>query len=688
MLMKQEKPAERLQGFGDLLIDIAVKLAAAPARGVKKQIAVCLDRVGAYWGFDRVALTERKNAEPVVPLFVYAPGKTKAGLTSPDGGPPEGVSNDAMLQGSVTQRLALPVDVGTGEARIELFFETRKKDVFSDALVAQLHHLKKIIGGALSRASVVVPPGEIDQFEYLLSEISATYINLPAEKLEKELAIDFRRLTQMLGADVSILYMASKREGVFVAAKALIYFIDKNRSENKHLAEWLEGNPVIGAGHFPYLFENWHRGEAVAWGSVDDMPLSANAEREAQRSRGIKSALGVPIMFDREMKGIISIATTRDYRIWPESLIPRLRLFGEVFINALMRKKSEQKLNNAFAEINRLKRQAEADYSYLRQEVDFDYKDTLHGIVGKSDALGNILSKVRQVAATNTTVLILGETGTGKGLVARAIHNMSHRRDRPLLQVNCAALAPSLIESELFGFEKGAFTGAVARRAGRFEAARGTTLFLDEIGDLPLTLQPKLLRILEEGEFERVGGNKTLQTDVRLIAATSKNLKDEIVTGGFRRDLWYRLSIFPIVVPPLRDRLDDIPLLVAYFIEKYSKWAGKEFKSIPSHFVQGLQSYSWPGNIRELKNVIERAVIVSKDNELKLEEAFSENLQSQNERLSMRKAIERTERALVLQALQESNWVIDGPNGAARQLEMSGNNFRYYVTKFGIKRPA
>ena len=330
-----------------------------------------------------------------------------------------------------------------------------------------------------------------------------------------------------------------------------------------------------------------------------------------------KSTLSVPISVEGSTAGALVISNRHIQCVWPKYLIPRIRLFGEVFINAVIRKKSEEVVRKAYSEVKLLKDQIEADYIYLKEETDSYHH--FGEIIGESDAIKSILAMVKQVAPTDATVLILGETGTGKGLIARAIHNRGARNSRPLIHVNCAALTPSLIESELFGHERGAFTGARERRAGRFEIANRTTLFLDEIGELPLELQAKLLRVLQEGEFERVGGSMTIATDVRVIAATNRDLPGEVEAGRFRSDLWYRLSVFPISVPPLRDRWGDIPLFVSIFVDKFGKRIGKRFDKISRKALADLQNYSWPGNVRELENVIERAVITSQGNSLRLE---------------------------------------------------------------------
>ena len=261
------------------------------------------------------------------------------------------------------------------------------------------------------------------------------------------------------------------------------------------------------------------------------------------------------------------------------------------------------------SEIKQLKDKLEAERAYLQEEIKSAYNH--ENIIGQSDQINYVFYKIEQIAASDTTVLVLGETGTGKELVARAIHNMSLRKDRALVKINCAALPPTLIESELFGHEKGAFTGAQARQLGRFEIADGATLFLDEIGDLPLELQPKLLRVLQDGEFERLGSSRTIKVDVRVIAATNRHMEEEVRRGRFREDLWYRLNIFPITVPPLRERKVDISLLVDSLVDKIPKDWASPLKAIPATVMELLQNYHWPGNIRELENVLERAVINS-----------------------------------------------------------------------------
>ena len=309
------------------------------------------------------------------------------------------------------------------------------------------------------------------------------------------------------------------------------------------------------------------------------------------------------------------------------------------------------------------------------------------GIVGSSPALRTVLDEVRIVAPTGSTVLIAGETGTGKELIARAIHMHSERRNRPFVKVNCAAIPTELLESELFGHERGAFTGAVAQRIGRFESANGGTLLLDEIGDMPLHLQTKLLRVLQEQEFERVGGSRTIQVDVRIVAATNRDLKGMVDENKFRSDLYYRLAVFPMTVPPLRERREDIPLLTRYFVQKHARRMGRNIESIPAHAMQALTNYDWPGNIRELQNVIERSVVLSNGPELHV--ALPElDGKSAPVALHVRASnvTELSERARILQVLKETKGMVGGPDGAAARLGLKRTTLQSRMRKYNIAR--
>jgi transcriptional regulator with GAF, ATPase, and Fis domain len=339
-------------------------------------------------------------------------------------------------------------------------------------------------------------------------------------------------------------------------------------------------------------------------------------------------------------------------------------------------------LRTALSEIKAMKDQLEAENIYFRHENKM--KHGFENIIGKSDGLKYVLYRAEQVAPTNTTVLILGETGTGKDLIAFAIHDMSPREERPLITVNCAALPGNLIESELFGREKGAFTGADTRQVGRFEVAHGSTLCLDEIGELPLEVQAKLLRVIQHSEFERLGSSHTVKVDARIVATTNRNLEEEVRKGRFRQDLYYRLNVFPITVPPLRQRKEDIPLMVQAFIERYSRKLGKQITSIQKETMKALQDYPWPGNVRELESIIERAVIMCPGPVLQLADKLDISSLPLS---SVVRTLEETERNQILKILSETRWRIEGKDGAAGILGLHPSTLRARMHKLGIVRP-
>jgi PAS domain S-box-containing protein len=375
-----------------------------------------------------------------------------------------------------------------------------------------------------------------------------------------------------------------------------------------------------------------------------------------------------------------------EYRWIYDAGIPRFSSDGTFLgfigscIDLTERKESEVALKKAHEELHQLKNQLEAENIYLQQELQLD--ENVGEIIGQSDAIKYVLFKITQVAPTDSTVLITGETGTGKELAARAIHGGSSRKDRPLIKVNCGALSPTLIESELFGHEKGAFTGALARKQGRFELANGGTIFLDEIGELPPESQVKLLRVIQENEFERLGGNKTIKVDVRIIAATNRNLKAAVEEGTFREDLLYRLNVYPITMPPLRQRREDVPLLVEHFCRTYVKKFGKNIASIPPRTMQNLQSHSWPGNVRELANVIERAVIHTPGSVLQVVDQFEQALKE----TVPTQTLEEVEREYIILTLENTGWRIEGPFGAAKILGLNPSTLRTRMLKLGIQR--
>ena len=348
------------------------------------------------------------------------------------------------------------------------------------------------------------------------------------------------------------------------------------------------------------------------------------------------------------------------------------------------RKATEELLRSANAENKALKDRFQAENRYLHKDLDREFN--FGEIIGQSNALEYVFFKVEQVAPQEATVLLLGETGTGKGIIARSIHCRSSRKDRPMITVNCSALPANLIESELFGREKGAFTGSHDRQLGRFELADNSTLFLDEIGEMPMELQTKLLRVIQDGEFERLGGAKTIKVNVRIIASTNRKLEDEIKQGRFREDLFYRLNVFPITIPPLRQRKEDIPLLVDYFVAKFNKKTGKKIDTVPKDTLDALQEYDWPGNVRELESVVERAVIMSQGTGLQILDRFVNPPKAGEQGAEDCRALVDIERDHILQALEKSGWRVEGEKGAAAQLGINPSTLRGRMRKDGIRR--
>jgi PAS domain S-box-containing protein len=370
-------------------------------------------------------------------------------------------------------------------------------------------------------------------------------------------------------------------------------------------------------------------------------------------------------------------------QIATEATLSQFEMQRKIFYTLILRNIDER------IKVERKMQSLRDEAAYLAMEI--KALDNFEEIVGKSRRLLDILRSAEQVAKTDSTVLILGETGTGKELIARAIHRNGNRANKPFIKLNCAALPEKLVESELFGHESGAFTGADRKRKGRFELADGGTLFLDEIGELSLEMQAKLLRVLQEGQFERVGGSKTLSVDVRVITASNRNLNEEIVAGRFRADLFYRLNVYPITVPPLRDRREDIPLLVEYFVARISARIGKDIRRVPARTMDQLTAYTWPGNVRELQNVVERAIITSPTDELQLPERLggrnhpqSNNLGNRNGELT---SLDTVERAYITRVLQTTGWRISGPKGAAKILDLNPSTLRYRIKKLGISTP-
>jgi transcriptional regulator with GAF, ATPase, and Fis domain len=520
-----------------------------------------------------------------------------------------------------------------------------------------------------------VPLAEQLAFERMLAEIASRFASVGAEEVEAEIAAAMRKLIEFLGFDRSTLseYVPDPERLVVVGSVAV---------------PGVDPLPLGELPVFPWYVRQLASGRPVAEHDLpESLPADALLEREFCARTGLRSNLTVPLRSQGEVRYGLAIGALRRTRTWPEALVGRLTLVGDVFVLALQRARSERRLQAALAELSALRDRLQAENVYLREAARPHV--AADALVSRSPSFRAAIEEARKVAPTKATVLLLGETGTGKELMAGAIHELSPRSDRAMIKVNCAALPATLIEAELFGREKGAYTGALTRQVGRFELADGGTIFLDEVGDLPLELQPKLLRVLQEGELERVGGAKTVRVDVRVIAATNRDLRQAVREGKFREDLYYRLAVFPIKLPPLRERGADIPMLVWQFVREFAATMGRPIERIPDEAMAALVRYPWPGNVRELRNVIERAMILATDATLNvaLPAQQDENAPAACAPTAVATTLQQSERLQIEETLFLCGWRIRGEGGAAERLGLKPTTLESRMRKLGISRP-
>jgi len=506
-------------------------------------------------------------------------------------------------------------------------------------------------------------------FEHLVSRVSMKFIGLSDLDFEQTIQNALEEIGNYFGVDTVRLYKLSLKGDVIKI---------RNVWHNEQLAPQKE-MPEIHKLKYPNLASHYSKGKSVVFSNYNESPKWPEM-RKILKFFGTRAGVGVPLEVDNSGVDIFAMDRVQSDHIWSDDIVEKSQAIGMVMLSGMRRREAEIKLKDSFSEIKRLKENLEQENIYLQKEI--KQQQNFDTIIGHSTSLKYVLYRVEQVAPTNATVLIEGETGTGKELFANALHKASLLKDKPFIKVNCAALSPTLIESEIFGHEKGAFTGANEKRIGRFELAHGGTIFLDEIGELPIELQVKLLRVLQEGEIERLGSSTTIKINVRVIAATNRNLDEEMKQGRFREDLYYRLKVFVITVPPLRDRLDDISQLVKFFVDKYRKLHKREINTIPRTTMQQLERYSWPGNVRELENVIENAVIISDNGSLRVETPGHKSLQRGSDL-----NLDSIEKDHIIQVLESTNWRIGGAGGAAEKLDLKRTTLQSKMTKFGIERP-
>ncbi len=507
-----------------------------------------------------------------------------------------------------------------------------------------------------------------NKFQQLVFKISNKFVGLSGTELHQARQTALAEIGRYFEVDAVRLYRLSPQGDIIEMRNVWV------SEHSVAVAETAEMHKM----KYPDLAAHYLQGKTIVYGCPDKCPQLPDLLKILKHAK-ITAGVGVPLESDDSGVDVFALAKIQSEHVWPKNIVEYCKVLGQVLLSAMRRTDAEVSLQARYDEIKQLKKRIELENIHLRKEIEVLYSHD--EIVGKSRAIKNVLSQAEQVADQETSVLVLGETGTGKELLARAIHNISPRKERAMITVNCAALPATLIEAELFGREKGAYTGALTKQAGRFELADKSTVFLDEIGDLPLEMQVKLLRVLQEGKFERLGSNKTITVDVRVIAATNHDLEQAVREGRFRKDLFYRLSVFPITVPPLRDRVEDIPMLVWTFVKDFCKRMGKTVENIPNKTMDRLMSYTWPGNVRELRNVIERAMILHSGKTLHIEK-----IRTEDQEIDQPTSLEEVARNHIRSVLAKTNWKVSGKNGAAEALGLKESTLRARMGKLGIKR--
>jgi len=507
-------------------------------------------------------------------------------------------------------------------------------------------------------------------FERLVTELAARFVMVPPEEVEPAIVNGIQQIAEALGLDRGSWWEI--RPGSDDAVVRLTWTLPEYRVMQSGESARVQ---------VPWMLARVRAGEVLTFRDPEEIPSAI--DQEGLRRFGVKSTVSVPFRVNGEVIATLGFSSIKSYYTWSPEVVDRLRLVTAIFGQALVRKSNEERLQQLTGELAELRDHLMLENVHLRREARMTISSRV--VVADSPASKRVLEQIEAVAPTNATVLLMGETGTGKEVFAQAIHRASEWHRRPMITVNCGAIPTSLIESELFGREKGAYTGAIARQIGRFEMANDSTIFLDEVGELPLDAQVKLLRVIQERVIERLGGGQPVKVNVRIIAATNRNLEKAVADRTFREDLYYRLNVFPITVPPLRERIEDVPALVWSFIEEYSAAFRKPIESISKESLAALQRYSWPGNVRELRNVIERAMIVSKSSRLTVDVPSSGGGGSQARKSTRLADIEAEQ---IRQVLESVGWRVRGPGGAAEQLGIKPNTLDSRMVKLGIKRPA
>lgn len=686
---------ERIR-FESMISDLLARFVNIPLDEVGPSIEKALSEILVFLQVDRIGLIRheknsdtfqvihaayRNQISPVpvgvdlpVSLFPYMYRKVlkDGNITSfvtPEDLPDEAsIDKQTYKNWEIKSCLNIPIGVGNIFTCIMTINSVHQECVWPKIYIPRLKLLGEIFINALELKRSRLQLEDRLAFEELLARISARFVSVPYLQVDSEIETSLYQIIEFLGLDQITLIQFSHDN-----TKTIItHSIGLPRNDTT----WKEFNKKV----LPWVVQKMMTGEPVVLSHLENFPGEAKRDTEFFSRIGVKAFLALPLMISDKPLGFLGCAVRHTEWTWSKEMVQGLQLCADVFANAIARKHKEAQLLERFTEIKKLKQQLEKDNIYLQEQIELH--DVHEKIVCRSKLMKDVLTKAEQVARTDATVLIQGETGTGKELLAKAIHNLSLRKDRAMVAVNCACLPPTLIESELFGREKGAYTGAMTQMIGRFEIADGSTIFLDEIGELPIDIQSKLLRVLEEGSFQRLGSTKTLQVNVRIIVATNRNLELAVTLEKFRKDLYYRLNVFPICIPPLRERAEDISMLVWTFIRQLETKIGKRVDSVSRKSMDELQRYSWPGNVRELRNLIEYAMIISKGNNLVVpipdRSALTEKPANYN--------LEDIERSHIISVLEKTGWRISGTGGAAEILGLKRTTLQSKIKKLGIKR--
>lgn len=688
---KNDQPAGTRE-FDRLIYELLTRFVKISVEQIDSEIRISIRRIIEFLDLDRGVLYQLScdgthmicthcweapgcNPESVFPGTSSAPWVYKKILrgeyvifSSVEDLPEEAAKDKEYITSSGTKsHISLPMEIDGNLIGSMVMESLRSEKTWPDEVVRKLMTVADVFTYAVERKRRKLELMERLRFETLLTDLSARFVMLAPGEIDREIERTLRQIAELFHGD-----------------RCGIVEVQPDRKCARVTHAWnAEGIGRITGGInlaplFPWSYEKHVKhGQHICFSNPAELPPEADKDRQSWVTMGVRSSLVIPIFKGEKACHLIVFQNMLCERSWPDEYIQRLRLLGETFVNALIRKDSEEKLRISCEEIRVLKDKIQVEAEFLRSEIKLSLSH--EKIIGQSDALVKVLKLVEQVAPTDSTVLICGETGTGKELIARAIHDLSRHSDKVMVKVNCASLPAPLVESELFGREKGAYTGALTRQMGRFEMADGSTIFLDEIAELSLDLQAKLLRVLQDGQFERLGSPRTIHVRVRVISATNRNLEEEVKKGNFREDLYYRLNVFPITVPPLRERPDDIPMLVWAFVNEFDDKMGKKINKITKPDMEALQRYSWPGNIRELRNVIEHAVIVSTGDTL---QARVPN--DARKEISGVKTLEEIECQHIINVLRQVGGRIKGVGGAARILGMNPSTLYSRIQKLGI----